>query len=129
MFFLPKLAKPLEGWRIPYEHPKFRPIIADTPSLTYKLSKYILKTLQIFERQLTSVITNPYTIADHISQLKLEPNEDITLITVDVESLFTNIPLPELCNIIKNLLTKEQGGKEIFTALKAIIYNNFFLNK
>jgi hypothetical protein len=29
-FLLPKLHKPLSSWRVPYLHPKARPIISDT---------------------------------------------------------------------------------------------------
>jgi hypothetical protein len=41
-FLLPKLHKPISSWRVPFLHPKSRPVISDSVSSSFKLSKKLL---------------------------------------------------------------------------------------
>jgi Reverse transcriptase (RNA-dependent DNA polymerase) len=70
-----------------------RPIISQSNCLTYKLHKYIQQLLKIGELQIPNLIKDT---TDFLNKIKLyndliKPNT--FLVTLDVESLYTNIPL------------------------------------
>ena len=62
-FLLPKLHKPLNSWRIPYLQPKSRPIISDSRSASFKLSKKLLTYTQKLESTLTTVTHSSLTLS------------------------------------------------------------------
>ena len=90
IYFLPKIHKELTQWRTPL-HPKMRPIISDTNSLTYYLAKHLLPVLQEFEKNFTTTVTSSLGSVYNIYNATT-PTEKTNLATIDVESLFTNIP-------------------------------------
>ena len=78
-----------------------RPIISSINTFSYNISKFLASFLNV-------MTINEYTIRktsefiDTIKELKF--NSDVVLASFDVESLFTNIPLSETCDIIENNL-------------------------
>ena len=70
---------------------------------TYKLSKYLVPLI-------TPITTNQYTVVDSFSFAKevLEYDSNLFMSSLDVTSLFTNIPLVETTDIICNELFKDQ---------------------
>ena len=72
--------------------PSFRLILSAIGTLTYKLSKCFLPLL-------TPLTLNEYTIKDSFSLVEELSNHDSNLViaSFDVESLFTNISLQDLC--------------------------------
>ena len=64
----------------------------DTP--TYKLAKFLLKFL-------THSTANEYTVIDsfHFAEEICQQNSNLQMACIDVESLFTNIPLDETIDI------------------------------
>ena len=82
--------------------PPFRPILSATGRPTYKLAKFLLPFL-------TPLTQNEYTVSDsfHFAQeiCKQDPNLDIA--SLDVDSLFTNIPLDETIDICIDSLYKD----------------------
>ena len=92
LYGLPKIHKPtVDGL------PKYRPIISQIGSATYKIAKYLLPFLE----PLTS---NEYTVKDTFHFVSMLDNKDHHLImaSLDVDSLFTNIPLNETIDIVTN---------------------------
>ena len=90
LYGLPKIHKPtVDGL------PKYRPIISQIGSATYKIAKYLLPFLE----PLTS---NEYTVRDTFHFVSMLNNKDHHLImaSLDVDSLFTNIPLNETIDIV-----------------------------
>ena len=75
--------------------PKYRPIISQIGSPTYKLSKFLLEFVKPFT-------SNEYTIKDTFHFVSVLDGKDHRLVmaSLDVESLFTNIPLDETIDII-----------------------------
>jgi hypothetical protein len=65
IYFLPKTHKELADWRT-HLHPKMRPIVSDTNSVTCKLAKHILPLLQILEAKIESTITSSLSVAYNI---------------------------------------------------------------
>ena len=86
----PKVHKPLVDGL-----PKFRPIISQIGSPTYKLAKYLLDYVQPHT-------SNEYTIKDTFHFVSILDGKDHRLVmaSLDVESLFTNIPLDETIEIV-----------------------------
>ena len=81
-----------------------RPIISNIGTATYKTSKYLAKIL-------TPLTTSDYNVAsskEFINMLKpLFINEDCVLVSFDVCSLFTNVPLDATLDIIMKKIYQE----------------------
>lgn len=107
IYFLPKVHKENSQWRSKF-HPKMRPIISDTNSITHQLAKHLLPQLQVIERSFDSTVTSSLAVTHNIKLLNrnLEITKDTILATVDVESLFTKIPQERLLDIVNHLLTE-----------------------
>ena len=90
LYGLPKIHKPpVDGL------PKMRPIISQIGSPTYSIAKFLLKFIQPFA-------SNEYTVRDTFHFVSMLDDKDHRLImaSLDVESLFTNIPLDETIEIV-----------------------------
>ena len=86
----PKIHKaPVDGL------PKFRPIISQIGSATYNIAKYLLPFLEPFT-------TNEYTVRDtfHFVSMLDNKNHNLVMASLDVDSLFTNIPLEETIHLV-----------------------------
>jgi len=98
MYGLAKIHKPTVN-----NVPKFRPILSAVNTPTYKLSKYLNQLLKPFT-------TNQYTTMDSFSfatDINLQ-NSSLYMSSLDVDSLFTNIPLHETIKICSDLLFRDQ---------------------
>ena len=83
--------------------PKFRPIISQISSPTYKLAKYLVSIIR-------PVTTNEYTLKDsfEFSSIIDKQNHRFYMASLDVDSLFTNVPLDETIDIIAYNLYKRK---------------------
>ena len=77
--------------------PKFRTIISQIGSPTYKLAKFLTKYI-------TPHTTNDYTLKDSFkfSSIINQQNHHLFMASLDVDSLFTNVPLDETIEIVIN---------------------------
>ena len=90
---LPKIHKP----DVP-----LRPIVASQGSPTYNLAKYLAEILKPLVGKSEHHVVNSIEFITKIEQTKLD--EDEILVSFDVVSLFTNVPIDEACNIAKERL-------------------------
>ncbi len=99
LYGLPKIHKPLVDGL-----PKYRPIISQIGSPTYKIAKFLLSFVQPFT-------TNEYTIRDTFHFVSMLDGKDHRLVmaSLDVESLFTNIPLDETIEIVTNKVFEKKN--------------------
>ena len=76
------------------ELPPFRPILSAIRTCTYSLAKFFVPILKEYT-------INEYTIKDSFTFAEevTEQNAELFMVSFDVESLFTNIPLDETINI------------------------------
>ena len=90
LYGLPKIHKPLVDGL-----PKYRPIISQIGSPTYKIAKFLLSFVQPFT-------TNEYTVKDTFHFVSMLDDKDHRLVmgSLDVGSLFTIIPLDETIDIV-----------------------------
>ena len=79
--------------------PPFRPILSAIGTPSYKLAKFLVP-------KLSSVTFNEFTVKDSLAFAEEIVHQDSKLFmgSLDVDSLFTNIPLEETINICTNLL-------------------------
>ena len=79
--------------------PPFRPILSAIGTPSYKLAKFLVP-------KLSSVTFNEFTVKDSFAFAEEIVHQDSKLFmgSLDVDSLFTNIPLEETINICTNLL-------------------------
>ena len=101
MYGLPKIHK--EGTPI-------RPILTSYDTPNYKLAKFLVPLL-------APLTTNNYSIknSEHFREKILPQDSDLFMTSLDVESLFTNVPVEETIQIILD---------KIFTS-EDTIFNNF----
>ena len=102
---LPKLHKHVDH----STPPPLRPIVSSINSYNYKLSKYLCSLL-------SPLVPNDYTTKDSFTFVDELNNQDINskyIVSFDVKSLFTNIPLTETIDIALDLLFTQQPNFHI----------------
>ena len=120
LYGLPKIHK---------EDNPVRPVVSYVNAPCYKLAKEINKILpEIIDFKSKYAIKNSFQFIDRTKNLNVPTNA--TLVSFDVKSLFTSIPIKELTIILKNLIdnsTLERDKKiEITNALLVCIEQNYF---
>ncbi|CAF3873515.1 unnamed protein product [Rotaria sp. Silwood1] len=93
-----------------------RPIISTTNNNNYKLAKYL--TILLLEEARTkpkSYIKDSFTFAKLIQQQKPQRND--IMLSLDIESLFTNTPVHEAMNLAIKIIMKKKQEDNRFTML------------
>ena len=87
--------------------PPFRPILSALNTPTYKLAKFLVPILK-------PLTTNEFTVKDsfHFAEEIVDLQHDLFMGSLDVHSLFTNIPLEETIEICTNELFKDSETVE-----------------
>ena len=106
--------------------PPFRPILSDIGTPTYKLAKYLLPFL-------TPLTQNEYTVTDsfHFAEEICKQDPNLYMASLDVDSLFTNIPLDETIDICIDSLYKNDENspkipKDVFRNLITVVTKESF---
>ena len=96
MYGLSKIHKPLVN-----SFPKLRPILSAINTGTYKWTKFFVPLLKPFT-------SNNYTVKDSSDFAKdiTQQSSKLFMASLDVDSLFTNVPLDETIKICVNVLFK-----------------------
>ena len=87
--------------------PPFRPILSAIGTSSYKLAQFLVP-------KLSSITFNEFTVNDFFAFDEEIAHQDSKLFmgSLDVDSLFTNIPLEETINICTNLLYNNEDVME-----------------
>ena len=107
--------------------PPFRPILSAIKTPSYNIAKYLVPILE-------PITTNKFTIKNSFEFAKevTEQGSGLFMASLDVESLFTNIPLEEAINISCNFLFANEAKINNFSRngfeklLRMALQNNFF---
>ncbi len=94
MYGLPKIHKP----DVP-----LRPIVSTIGSATYSLAKHLSKIISPLVGQTTSYVKNSAHFSELINQQQVRNNE------LMVSSLFTNVPVEEALDIVKDRLEADHS--------------------
>jgi hypothetical protein len=92
-----------------------RPIISTTNSYNYKLPKYLTKLLEGARQKPKSYIKDSFSFA-RLIQTKQPTMNDI-MISLDVESLFTNVPVYEAIELAIDIIMKKKEVNKKYTKL------------
>lgn len=126
-YLLPKIHKEKSKWRND-RVPPGRPIVSDCGSDTYHLSEYIDSFLLPLATKHSSYVRDTPDFLDKIASIKAPANS--FLITLDVDSLYTNIDnkdgLKTIQQIFENNPDEQRPTKQILDLLKICLENNDF---
>ena len=128
LYFLPKIHKPKSKWTHNGKIPPGRPIVSDCGSESYEVSKYIDHFLKPLANKHPSYIKNTPDFLTQLGKVTIKP--DSLLITLDVESMFTNIDNKTGKIAVKEAFEKSPSGnrpdKEILELLDLCLSRNDF---
>ena len=102
IYGLPKMHKP----RAANSTPPFRPIVSSIGTYNYNLAKFLSNLLQPYIPS-EYVASDTFTFVCEINRLSMEGK---FMVSFDVESLFTNIPLSECTDLAVDYITKGNPG-------------------
>ena len=97
LYGLPKIHKP----EVP-----LRPIVSCIGSPTYHLAKYLTRIISPLSGKTSSHVKDSGDFVKKVKDLRL--NEESTLVSFDVTSLFTRVPIAEALEIIGRRLEEEE---------------------
>ena len=96
-----------------------RPTVSYSGSPLYNLSKYIANILKAYVRDENNNAWNPTMFSNYIRNVPIEDDE--IMVSFDVTSLYTNIPIIDTLNIIKDYVNNDDQ----FTRKTAIPQDRF----
>ena len=82
-----------------------RPIVSYSGSPLYNLNKYIANILKAYVRDENNNAKNSTTFSNYIRYVPIEDDE--IMVSFDVTSLYTNIPITDTLNIIKDYVNND----------------------
>ncbi|XP_068697770.1 uncharacterized protein [Montipora foliosa] len=95
--------------RAPNSTPPFRPIVSSIGTYNYSLAKYLSNLLQPHIPS-TFIASDSFTFVKEINELSLH---GMFMVSFDVESLFTNIPLDDCINLAVKYITEGNPGLKL----------------
>ena len=130
-YILPKIHKPLNNWTVKEVIPTGRPIIGNTCTEDTAICKYIDSFLQPIVSKQKHILSN----SDHLMHLisNYQCSTSTYLFTLDVASLYTNIPISEGLETVKYYFNKypnvSRPDESILKLLSISLYkNDFYFN-
>lgn len=118
--FLPKMAYFYGLPKVHKENYPLRPIISNIEYITYKLSKWLSKELKILVGNISrSHLTNSVDFIEKITNINFTGKN---VVSYDVVSLFTNVPLNFTLELLEEFLNEENFTFSVpFTVIKELI--------
>lgn len=130
-YLLPKIHKDISKWTVKNKMPPGRPIVSDCSSESYNIAEYIDFYLQPIANKHPSYIKDTYDFLDKIKNITIP--KDALLITLDIESLYTNIRTEDGMESVRKMIQKIpiphiiQQEKELLELLELNLNSNDFL--
>ena len=125
-YLLPKIHK--EVWSVPNTQPKGRPIVNCRDTESYKIAIFIDYFLQPLVKKAPSYIRDSFNLIGRLKNINIDPSA--ILISIDIVSLYTNIPIDGAINSIKTMFErfpdKSRPDSVLINLIKIILYNNDF---
>ena len=121
----------MSKWTIKNKMPPGRPIVSDCSSESYRIAEYIDHHLQKVANKHPSYVKDTYDFIDKIKNIKVP--ENALLITLDIESLYTNIKTVDGLESVKKMFNKYplskvmRPEKEILELLELSLNSNDFI--
>lgn len=129
MYLLPKIHKALDTWKIDGKMPPGRPIISDCESESYAVSEYIDHFLQTLACKHASYVKDTPDFLNKLKEVKIKPGT--LLVTLDVESMYTNIDNERGLNAVKKAFADNPDPRRpddhLIELLELSLKNNDFI--
>lgn len=126
--YKPRIVQPPKFYGLPKVHKTgipLRPIVSQIDSPTYYLAKYVASILQPLVGNTSSFVKDSRHFIDIISGIRLEPND--IMVSFDVESLFTNVPVKECLEVVRQKLRENNISENFIVLLRNCLEGNYFL--
>ncbi|XP_075980176.1 uncharacterized protein LOC142979382 isoform X1 [Anticarsia gemmatalis] len=126
--YKPKSHQPPKLYGLPKIHKSnvpLRPIVSQIASPTYDLAKYVASVLQPLVGNTPSFVKDSRHFVQIIKDLRLESGD--VMVSFDVESLFTNVPIKECLDVVKTKLEDNEMPFNYIDLLKNCLDGNYFL--
>ena len=108
IYGLPKIHEP----QMP-----LRPIVSCIGAPSYKLTRYITSIISLLAGKTSSHVLNSKHLVGTMKEVLVEAEE--ALVSFDITSLFTNVPIDEAVDVIHRKLTEEEEDLVEWTPLPA----------
>ena len=125
LYDLPKIYKP----QVP-----LRPIVSCIGSPTYPLAKHVAFLLSPLTGKTSTFVQNSQHFVELMNDLKLGPAE--AMVSFDIKSLFTNVPVDENHFVIHQLLSDDSlndrttlSADQVTHLLELCLKNNYFVSQ
>lgn len=125
-YTLPKIHKEQSKWTKPGEIPAARPIVSDCSSETYGTAEYLDFYLTPLSQKHDSYVKDTSHFISLVKQLDVPP--DSLFFTIDVDSLYTNIPIPEGIDAVREIFRRYPDPTRPDTELIQLLYINLTKN-
>ncbi|CAH2086613.1 unnamed protein product [Euphydryas editha] len=125
---LPTCAKSPRLYGLPKIHKinvPLRPIVSQIDSPTYKLAQHVAKVLSPLRGNTTAYVKDSYQFVSEIKDLQLTQNE--TMVSFDVQSLFTCLPVQDCIEIVRRRLVENDMPEEYAIILKHCLTTGYLL--
>lgn len=128
-YILPKIHKDPDKWTVPFQVPPGRPIVSDCNSETYFTAEYLDFYLNPLSVRHPAYIKDTYHFLELIHNLSL-PSE-FYFFSMDVDALYTNIPIQEGIACVKGIFEKfpdpARPDEELLKLLEINLTRNDFV--
>lgn len=128
-YILPKIHKDPEKWTVPFKVPPGRPIVSDCGSETYFTAEFLDYFLNPLSTKHSSYIRDTYHFIEIVKSIQV-PLESF-FFSMDVASLYTNIPIKEGINCVKEIFERYPDSKrpdeELIKLLEINLLRNDFV--
>ncbi|MFX0618098.1 reverse transcriptase domain-containing protein, partial [Escherichia coli] len=125
---IPACAKPPKLYGLPKIHKPntpLRPIVSQIDTPTYKLAQLVAKVLSPLRGHTNAYIKDSYHFISEIKDLHLADNE--TMVSFDVQSLFTSLPVEDCIKIISKKLSDNHIPMEYLKLLQQCLTSGYLL--
>jgi hypothetical protein len=127
-YILPKIHKPKDSWSVADKIPSGRPIVGNIGSEDTEICKFIDSFLKPIVAKQPYVICNTEQVLHRLEKISINPNS--ILFTLDVNSLYTNIPIAEGIDTVKRFFDKypesRRPDEHLLKLLSISLYKNDF---
>lgn len=96
-------------WTVPFEIPQGRPIVSDCGSETYLTAEFLDYYLNPLSIKHPAYVKDTYHFVNIVSNLNLPPQ--FFFFSMDVASLYTNIPITAGIDCVKKIFTENPDPK------------------
>jgi hypothetical protein len=117
-YTLPKIHKPTDKWTVPGKIPPGRPIVSDCDSESEKVAGFIDDYIKGKANKHPSYLKDTYDFVEKIKDLEIP--EGALLITLDVESMYTNINHDKGLEAVAGLFEERERNPKFHAVMKLL---------